>query len=208
MHLFTDINQKNKEKILYTLQAHSFTFLKNTNISNVIKDDDLVGFVESGYMQIIRHDYNGGITIIEELEENSFFGTTISSLNDEEYDILVKEDSKVIFIEYDKIITLQNKNFAAYNQFLCNFIEIITNKIIEKNERVLILSKRTIRDKLLEYFHIISKKNGSKIIYLPFTYMEFANYLAVDRSAMSRELRYLKEEGFIKIDNKKITLLY
>ena len=61
---------------------------------------------------------------------------------------------------------------------------------------------------MLEYFRIISKKNGSKHIYLPFSFSEFANYLAVDRCAMSRELKNLKEEGFIELKAKKITLLY
>ena len=86
---------------------------------------------------------------------------------------------------------------------------MLTNDILTaKIERIEILTKKTIRSKLLEYFNLQSKKNGSKYIYLPFNFSGLATYLAVDRSAMTRELSYLKEEGFIAVKEKKITLLY
>ena len=78
----------------------------------------------------------------------------------------------------------------------------------EKNERISMLTKKTIRNKLLEYFNIMSKKYNSKYIYLPFNFTNLADFLAIDRCAMSRELKYLKDEGFIEIKDKKITLLY
>lgn len=206
--LFYNITEKNKDKLLYTLEAHTFTFPKNTRVLSTIKDDDIIGFVLNGYMQIVRTDFNGNTTIIEELEENSVFGTLLSSLNNSEYDIITKEDTKIVIIDYSRIINEDNNQTPYYNQFIKNLLEIATNKINKKNERIEILTKKTTRDKLLEYFRIISEKNGSRIIYLTLTYTELADYLAVDRSAMSRELKYLREEGFIKTDNKKITLLY
>ena len=87
-------------------------------------------------------------------------------------------------------------------------LEIIISTINDKNNRIEILTKKTIRNKLLEYFKIISSKNKSKNIYLPFTFTDLADYLAIDRSAMTRELKNLKDEGFIEIKNKRITLLY
>lgn len=207
IHLFHNITDKNKEKLLYTLESHTFTFPKNTRILTRVKDDNIIGFVVSGYMQIVRTDFNGNITIIEELEENDVFGTLLSSLNNSEYDIVTKEDTKIIIIDYNRIINEEN-NPTYFNQFIKNLLEIATKKINAKNERIEILTKKTIRDKLLEYFKIISEKNGSRIIYLTLTYTELADYLAVDRSAMSRELKNLKDEGFIKTDHKKITLLY
>ena len=205
--LFQGISLKSKEHLLYTLESHSFTFPKNTSIMTVIKNDNIIGFVEYGYMQIIRLDANGNTTIIEELTEDSVFGTLLSSLNNPEYDIITKEETKIVIISYDNLIK-EEKVSSPYNRFIKNLWEIATNKINEKNERIEILTKKTIRDKLLEYFKIVSLKNGTKIIYLPFNFTDLASYLAVDRSAMSRELKNLKDEGFIKVDNKRITLLY
>ena len=84
----------------------------------------------------------------------------------------------------------------------------MTEKISIRNERIQILTKKTIRNKLLAYFEMMRKKNNSINIYLPFNFIDLAAYIAVDRSAMSRELGILKEEGFIKITGKRITLLY
>ncbi len=111
-------------------------------------------------------------------------------------------------MDYDTIINCTQNNKGFYNQFIKNLLEIIVNKINEKNERIEILSNKSIRNKLLEYFRIETKKTGNKIIYLPFTFTDLADYLSVDRSAMSREIKNLKDEGFIEIKQKRITLLY
>ena len=79
--------------------------------------------------------------------------------------------------------------------------------ISQRNERIRILTNKTIRNKLLEYFEILSKKTGSRMIRLPFSYTDMADYLAVDRSAMSRELKKLKEEKIIEVKSRRITLL-
>ncbi len=205
--LFNKINVKEQTKLLKLLETNVFNFKKDTIILSTIKEN-IIGVILQGYAQIIRTDYNGNRTIIEELEENDIFGSSISSLSSNECQIITKEDTKVLIIDYDRIIELENNSFPYYNQFIKNLLEITTNIIDEKNERIQILTKKTIRDKLLEYFNIYSKKHGTKIIYLPFSFTDLADYLAVDRSAMSRELKYLKEEGFINTKGRIITLLY
>ena len=76
-----------------------------------------------------------------------------------------------------------------------------------KNERIEILSKKSIRNKILTFFDLEYKKRGSKYIYLPYNFKDLAEYLAIDRAAMSRELGYLRDEGFIETKSKRITLL-
>ena len=207
-YLFDNINSKNKEKLLLMLEANTLHFKKDSTILSVIKNDNIVGIITSGYLQIIRTDHNGIRTIIEELEEQDVFGSFISSLKNKEYEIIAKEDTEIIIIDYDNIINCNLTNKSFYNQFIKNLLQITSKKIQEKNERIEILTKKTIHNKLLEYFKIISKKHNSKYIYLPFNFTDLADYLAIDRSAMSRELKYLKEEGFIEIKGKRIKLLY
>lgn len=207
-NLFKNISDKNKEKILKLLEADIFTFKKDSVILSTIKRSNIIAIVEKGYVQVIRTDYNGIETIMEEIGENEIFGTMFSSISGDEYDIVAKEECRIIVIEYKNVITNTIGNSFCYYQFVQNLLKILSDKISEKNSRIEILTKKTIRNKLLEYFKMMSKKNGSKNIYLTLSFTELAEYLAVDRSAMSRELKYLKEEGFIEIKNKKITLLY
>ena len=74
--------------------------------------------------------------------------------------------------------------------------------------RVELLTKRSTRDKLLAYFTLVSTRNLSKSFVLPFSLTDLADYLSVDRSAMMREMKLLKEDGLIQKTGNKITLLY
>ena len=163
VNLFDNINEKNKEKLLKLLEADIFIFKKNTTILSTIKNENIIGIVVHGNIQIIQNDYNGNRIIIEKLSENSIFGTMFSSISNKEYDIVTKEDSKIIIIEYNRIIENTYNNYSFYHQFIQNLLQILSNKITEKNNRIEILTKKTIRNKLLEYFKIVSKKIIPKI---------------------------------------------
>lgn len=206
-NLFANISNQNLEKLLKLLRADTFTCKKGVSLSYLMSDN-FVGIVLDGYLEVIKRDYEGHRSIIETLEPMQVFGTTISSLNSPDYDIETILDSKIILIDYNNILNFLEKGNHSYQKFLTNLLVIVTNKISEKNERIAILTQKSIRNKLLEYFKITSLKNNSRHIYIPTTYSELAEYLAVDRSAMSRELKNLQNEGFIDIKNKKITLLY
>lgn len=205
MELFYNISKFQKEKILQYLEANTLSFKKNNIILSSVKKDDIIGFVVEGHLQIIKTDYNGNETMLEDLYENDVFGTNISFISNNEYSIKTKEDTKIVILYFDEIIN-KELNWAYYNQFLKNLLEIVNNKIISNNERIYILTNKTIRNKLLAFFKIVSNKNNSKYIYLPFSFTELADYLAVDRASMHRELKHLKEEGIIDIKNKRIKL--
>ena len=78
---------------------------------------------------------------------------------------------------------------------------------MDLNTRIELLTKRTIREKLLGYFSILSTRSFSKTFLLPFSLTDLADYLSIDRSAMMRELSTLKEDGIIKKVGNKITYL-
>ena len=204
---FDDISLKNKEKLINNLRGYTVTYKKNNVIVDEFNDADDLGYIVSGKIDIIRNNYNGTTTLIEELEADNLISYALVYLNSSECEIVVKEDVEIIIFSYSTIIN-SNMNDKVYFQFIKNLFIAFNNELEKRNERIEILTKRSIRDKLLEYFNITSKKTGSKYIYLPFNFSSLANYLAIDRSAMSRELGYMKEEGFIAVKGKRITLLY
>lgn len=205
--LFYNISNANKLKILKDLEANTLSFKKNTIILSSIRKDNIICIVLEGYLQIVKNNYNGTRSIIEDLKENSIFTTKTSFISNNEYNIITKEDSKIILIDFSNILnSVENKSY--FTTFLKNLLKIMSDKNEESNERVQILSNNSIRNKLLTYFKIMSKRNKSKIIYLPFNFTDLADYLSINRSAMTRELKSLKEEGFIEINNRKIKLLY
>lgn len=205
---FKRISIDDRKKLLKNLEATTFDFPKNRSLISSLKGGDVMGIILEGCLQIIRTDSEGNRTIVEELLDNHIFGTKISSLNDDEYDIITVENSTVILIDTFEIYNYLHEPVPYYQQFILNLLEITNSIISERNERIKILTQKTIRNRLLEYFKINSRKTGSRLIYLPFSYTDLADYLAVDRSAMTRELKALKEEGIIESKARKITLNY
>lgn len=70
-----------------------------------------------------------------------------------------------------------------------------------------VLSKRTIREKLACYFFHLASKQKNETFQIPFTMVDLADYLSVDRSAMTRELKKMKDEGLITIERRSVRLL-
>lgn len=206
--LFKDITPNNKGKLLKLLETSNFTYQKGVNIAYLFKDKESIGLVLSGSLDIIRIDYNGTRTIIETIYEEEILGTSLTSLLSNDYEIITREDTKILWLDYNVILGINDVKYTYYNQFIKNLLMIALEKNTLKNERIEILTQKTIRNKLLEYFRIEALKNRSKIIYLKSTWQDLADYLAIDRCAMTRELKYLKEEGFISVKGRVITLLY
>ena len=207
INLFDNISEKNKVKLLKILEADTLTIGKNLTLTNV-NNTNSISIILSGTISVFKNDLNGNKILVEELYEDDLFGKMIFSSPNNEYELIAKEESKIITIEYDRILNTIYNKYDYYNTFIKNLLKILEEQINQKNNRIEILTKKTIRNKLLEYFKITSKKNGSRNIYLPFTYTEFADFLAVDRTAMTRELSYMKEEGLIETKGRKIILKY
>lgn len=205
---FEGLSKLQTHKLLELLGTHTYKYNKNEELISTIKHENILCVILSGHAQIIYIEYNGNEIIMEDLFENSIFGTNISATNNDNCQILAKEDTEVLVIDYSKLMNSNNIKYNYFNIFLKNLFDIINTKFKERNERVAILEKKQIRDRLLEYFEIQYKKNRMKNIYLPFSLKDLADYLSVNRSAMFREIKHLKDDKLISVKDKKITLLY
>ena len=207
-NIFEGISNKNKNKLLKNLGADTLHFTKDESIIRLFKDDNIINFIVKGNVKVVLNNINGNQIVTEDLYDGDVFSSTINYIDENETDAIVTEDTEIISMNQQDIIDFKDNSKSYYNVFIKNLFIIMTKKISERNERIQILTKKTIRYRLLEYFEIMRKKNNSLNIYLPYNYIDLAAYIAVDRSAMSRELSNLKDEGFINIKGKKITILY
>ena len=206
---FEGLTKSQINKLLDLLGVHVYKFNKNQEILPTIKNENIVGIILDGYAQILNIEYNGNEIVIDNLYKDSVFGTNISLTNSENYQIIAKQDTDVLVIDYDKLINSQNLNHNYFNIFFRNLFDIINIKMKEKNERIKVLEKKQIREKLLEYFEMEYKKGHlNNNIFLSFSFKDLADYLAINRSAMFRELKHLKEEKLIEVKNRRVTLLY
>lgn len=205
--VFSGIKKADKKKLLKELESNSLCFDKNVSILKSISSNNILGIIEQGSAQIIRNDYDGNIIIIDDLSSGSIFGTKFSLLDNDEYDIICKDNCKIIFIDYDYILKIDQKRSIYYQKFLINLLNIMSKMVHSQNERINILTRKTTREKLLEYFESESKRTFSKTFYLSFNLTELAEYLSIDRSAMMREIKRLKEDKIIESSGNKIRML-
>jgi CRP-like cAMP-binding protein len=208
-NLFENISQKNKDKLFKIFRASTVKYTKGINIIDYMDRTNSIGIIESGSIDIIQTDYDGNETLIDNLNSNDLFGSTIYSIVlSDECSIVTKENTIVTFIDYREIENAEFIKSDFYITFVQNLLAIIFEQMSLKNKRIDILTKKTIRNKLLTYFRQLSKEQGTKSITLPFSLTTLARFISVDRSAMIRELKYLKEEGIIDQKTKKIRLYY
>ena len=208
MNSFNNIKEKDLNELLKCLHAIHLNIKKGGTIISNLSNTDTICIIIDGSANVIRIDYNGNKSLIETLHKDDVFESKMFNLNNSELSIVANEDTKVIIIEYDKFINRCKNNCPYHNQFIDNTLSIILNKLNDNYERIQILTKKTIREKLREYFKIVSNKRGSKRFRLPMNYSDLANYISVDRSAMMRELKYLKEDNLIEVENRIITIKY
>lgn len=207
-NLFQNINDKNIEKLKRILKADTVRYQKNVNILSNVNPEDFIAIIDSGSVQLISTDYDGNERIIEDIGEGEIFGSISYSLNNEDVSCITKEKTQITYIQYKQITNDEIIKIDSYIIFIKNLIKLLGEHVSSKNTRIELLTKKTTRDKLLEYFRLQTQTTTNKSFTIPMSYTELANYLAVDRSAMTREISYLKEEGFIRTNGRKITLLY
>ncbi len=204
---FDNIDSKNKYKLLRSFKADTHTFKENNDITSNIFERNVIALVMSGSVNLIRNNENGNNFVLDKIDENNIISDVIYTINRDDYFLITNEETEIITMNYSDVINYKGKN-KCYPILIKNMFDIVNSKAKSFNERINIMARRGIRNKLLAFFEIMYKKNNSRNIYLPFTYTEMADYLGIDRSAMTRELKILKEEGFIKTTGKRITLLY
>jgi len=184
-------------------------YSKGEVITNYIQKRNQFCFLMEGTADLVRYDYNGNKTIIEHFIKGNAFGEIFYTINtNNEFFVEAKKNCKVLFFKYEDIKNKCNANCNFHHELDEKLPEIILNKVIDLNTRIELLTKRSIRDKLIGYFNTLSTRTFSKTITLEMSLTNLADYLSIDRSAMMRELKILREEGFIKKVGDKITLMH
>lgn len=151
----------------------------------------------------------GNQMVVEKFNKFDVFGEIFYQINiNNELFVLAREKSKILIFNYDIFEKRCKRNCKVHEELLVSLPNLVLTKVSDLNLRIELLSKKTIRDKLISYFKILSENTFSKTFTLPLSLTDLADYLSIDRSAMMRELKTLKDEGFInKTGKNKITLL-
>lgn len=207
-HLFYNIDENEQKSMMSCFNTYLKSFEAGEIICFFSDENTGIGIVESGCAQVVHSLMNGSKTILENLKEGDIFGQMFYFHSSRE-NITVEATSKcsIRFIDYEHIIKRCSRACTHHSQLVHNILCMISDKTQDVCEHLEILSQRSIRDRLNAYFEILSSKAGSNTFEIPFNMTTLADYLSVDRSAMSRELGKMKDEGLIEASHRIITLL-
>ena len=208
--LFQDISYEEYSRLLTCFQAVQKSFRSDDLIYDFSSpQNDAVGIGERGCGALIRIDEGGVATVMEELGAGGVVGRTLAfaGASGDSLQVVCRTPCDVLFIDYPHILKRCEHACNRHSVLVQNMLRLMSDKAQALSQRVDVLSRRSIREKLLCYFRQLSERAGSNTFTLPFSLSTLADYIATDRSAMMRELKRLREEGAIRSDGRQFTLL-
>ena len=207
--LFRQIDPKDLAAMLKCLSARVLTAQRGEFIETTSGGKPLMGVVLEGSVEMISEDYFGKKSILTLLTVGNLFGETYSCLQARNRAVAfqVREDSRVLILDYDRILHACKLVCRFHHRMIENMVELIAEKNLELIEKLEVTSRTSIREKLLTYLTRQAERTGSLTFTIPMGRTELAEYLCTDRSAMTRELSRLRDEGIIAFDKRTFTLL-
>lgn len=207
--LFLGINENELENLLKCLSATVKEYKKDEYIFRIGDNILSVGLNLSGSVHIIKEDYWGNKTILTEISEGSVFGESYACSQNPQLAVSAVSmgKTKIMLLDVKRIIKTCPSTCIFHARLIQNLIIVLANKNIMLTEKIEHISQRTTRSKLLSYLSEQSQHAANPSFDIPFNRQQLADYLSVDRSAMSNELCKLRDEGVIKFEKKHFVLL-
>ena len=206
--LFEGIQTHEISHLLSCLKATVRVYKKDEFVNRAGDSISSIGLVLSGEVHVISEDYWGNRTILSEFKKGEFFGESYASspASISRVSVLTTHASEIMFLYINSILKTCSSQCPYHNRLIMNLLAVLANKNILLTTKIDYMSKRTIRDKVLSYLSDKSKEFLNSSFYIPFNRQQLADYLCVDRSALSNELSKLQKEGIISYKKQHFEL--
>ena len=207
--LFDGIDPEDRKAMLGCIGYHIGSFRKGEVVAFEEENIRNIGILLSGSVDMIKEDLWGNKTMLLRMHRDEMFGETFACGEDNlsVVTFVVSEDAKILFIPFDRVMNSCTMACVFHHRLVENMVRIIANKNRDLMRKVEVVSKRTIREKLLAYLSIQAQSQASRYFEIPLGRVELAEYLCVDRSALTRELVKMKAEGIIDYDKNCFRML-
>jgi len=206
--LFQGIREEDLEALVDCLNTHEKRYSKGSTIWRAGETVSEIGLVESGSVNILVNFYWGDSHIFSHIEAGQIFGETYAAVPGKELqvDVVASEDCLVAFFDMAKLLMCCPNNCDCHGQIIRNLVRISAAKNLNLSARMMHTAARSIRERLLSYLSYEAREKGSNHFFIPFSRQELADYLGVDRSALSSELGRMQRDGLIRFHKNEFTL--
>lgn len=192
-----------EEEILSVLDCLRATVVDKERGSYIFREGDgteVIGLVLSGETLIMQEDVWGRRNVLSKCRAGDIFGEAYALVPKTVVNVgvVAEENCKILFLNVNRMLTACSGSCKHHQKLIYNLTVVLAEKMLKFNERMTHLSRRTTREKLLSYLSLESVKCKSLSFDIPFDRQQLADYLCVDRAAMSVELSKLQKEGLLK----------
>ncbi|MFA5341481.1 MAG: Crp/Fnr family transcriptional regulator [Clostridia bacterium] len=208
--LFTNISSDCLGSMLQCLGAKTVSYRKNEIILMIDDSIESLGIVLDGSVLISSEDFMGIRSIITVIEKYDIFAEAYvcANITKSPVTITALDNCRIMWLKFPRIIQTCNKACQFHSRLIENMMNLLAIKNYQMHQKLEILSKRTLREKILTYLHLNSVKMKSKTFNIPLSRNELADFLNADRAALSRELGKMKEEGIIDFSLNSFKILH
>ena len=206
--LFQGIREHEIEAMLTCFSAEERTYGKDAYIYRAGDVTGRLGVVMEGAVNIIKDDVWGNRKIIENIGGGQIFGETYACLKGEPLmvDVQASERSRILFMDVNRILTTCSSSCDFHNRLIRSLMYVLAGKNLMLTKKMDIITPKSLRERVMVYLSQESVKQGSRTITVPFNRQQMADYLSVDRSALSAELSRMQRDGVISYEKNRFTI--
>ena len=206
--LFQGIREHEIEAMLTCLSAEERTYGKDAYIYRAGDVTGRLGVVMEGAVNIIKDDVWGNRKIIENIGRGQIFGETYACLKGEPLmvDVQASERSRILFMDVNRILTTCSSSCDFHNRLIRSLMYVLAGKNLMLTKKMDIITPKSLRERVMVYLSQESVKQGGRTVTVPFNRQQMADYLSVDRSALSAELSRMQRDGVISYEKNRFTI--
>lgn len=206
--LFSGVAEDEIEAMLDCLSAELRTYQKGSYVLHQGEYLHHITVLVAGSLLIQKDDFWGNRSIVNKISVGEMFGEAYVAPGSEALlnDVIATEDSAIIFFDVHKILTTCSSACRFHAMVIQNLFYAISVKNRSLVQKLGHMSRRTTREKLLSYLSEQAKKQGTSSFEIPFNRQQLADFLSIDRSAMSNELCKLRDEGLLSFERNRFQL--
>ena len=206
--LFQNIASRDIPGLLACLGASLRTYRKQQHILSEGDPADRLGILLTGSAAVVSQDIYGNRSILSSVQPGQLFGESFacSGVESLPVSVVAGEDTAVLLVGSRRITQSCSNACGFHNQMIYNLLQAVAARSLEFHQKLEIIARRTTREKLMAYLLSQAKAAGSKEFTIPYDRQALADYLGVERSAMSAELSKLQKEGILTTNRSHFIL--
>lgn len=203
--LFAGYGPEQLQQALTLLQAREEKYPANTTLKSTLQPLAAFGLVLEGAVQVTMADLDGREMLLAYVSPGQTFGESLCWLGQNAPIVITAQSAcRILWMRIGALRSATDSPMRA--ELMSRFTAMLARRTLDMNDRIQILSRRSIREKLKAYFTICVRDSGQRTFHVPFDRSGMAAYLGTDRSALSRELSRMRREGLLEFDKNQFTL--